>query len=137
MKSLSANYHALSPLLRPYQLQVTTAVMDSILNKKGLSFSVEIARQGGKNELSAHLELYLLALFSSTGGDIVKCSPTFKPQNRISIERLEKMLSAFGLEGEYKKTGGYILQLGLARCLFLSADVQSGVVGHTAVSCWR
>jgi hypothetical protein len=28
------------------------AVLNSIANKKGLTFSVEIARQGGKNELS-------------------------------------------------------------------------------------
>ena len=41
--------------LRPYQQEVARAVVDSILNKKGIVFSVEIARQGGKNELSAHL----------------------------------------------------------------------------------
>jgi len=106
--------------------------MDSVLNGKGLSFSVEISRQGGKNELSARLETLLLTAFGGTGGDIVKCSPTFRPQARISIERLEKMLSIFGFKGRYANTGGYIIQLGFARCLFLSADRQSNVVGHTA-----
>ena len=122
----------ISSPLRPYQVQVAKAIIDSALNKKGLSFSVEIARQGGKNELSSHLEILLLTIFAGTGGDIVKCSPTFKPQTRISIERLEKMLSIFGFGGLYGKSDGYIIQLGLARCLFLSADRQSSVVGHTA-----
>ena len=37
--------------------------MDSAFYHKGMTFSVEIARQGGKNELSAQLELSLLTLF--------------------------------------------------------------------------
>ena len=36
------------------------AIAGSVLHDRGLSFSVEIARQGGKNELSARLELLLL-----------------------------------------------------------------------------
>ena len=38
---------------RPYQVEIGTAVMDSVFCHKGITFSVEIARQGGKNELSA------------------------------------------------------------------------------------
>jgi len=49
--------------LRPYQLEVARAVLDSIENRRGLTFSVEIARQGGKNELSAHIEVLLLTMF--------------------------------------------------------------------------
>ncbi len=48
--------------LRPYQREVAAAILDSVLGKKGLTFSVEIARQGGKNELSAQLELLLLTV---------------------------------------------------------------------------
>ncbi len=48
--------------LRPYQREVAVAILDSVFGKKGLTFSVEIARQGGKNELSAQLELLLLTL---------------------------------------------------------------------------
>ena len=48
--------------LRPYQQEVAKTVLDSVQNHRGLTFSVEIARQGGKNELSAHLELLLLTL---------------------------------------------------------------------------
>jgi hypothetical protein len=35
--------------LRPYQREVALAVLDSVFGKKGLTFSVEMARQGGKN----------------------------------------------------------------------------------------
>ena len=46
--------------LRPYQVEIAQAVLDSVRHRRGLSFTVEIARQGGKNELSAQLELLLL-----------------------------------------------------------------------------
>ena len=39
--------------LRPYQAEIARAIIDSIQRNLGLTFSVEIARQGGKNELSA------------------------------------------------------------------------------------
>jgi hypothetical protein len=118
--------------LRPYQLEVARAAMDSIQKGMGLTFSVEIARQGGKNELSAHLEVLLLTLYMAKGGNIVKCSPTFKPQAIISIERLKQRLDDFGFEGIYRPQTGYILQLGNAKAIFLSAEGSSSVVGHTA-----
>jgi hypothetical protein len=118
--------------LRPYQLEVARAAMDSIQEGKGLTFSVEIARQGGKNELSAHLEVLLLTLYMARGGNLIKCSPTFKPQTIISIERLKKRLDDFGFDGIYRLQMGYILQLGNAKVIFLSAEGSSSVVGHTA-----
>ena len=118
--------------LRPYQLQVARAAMNSIQKGMGLTFSVEIARQGGKNELSAHLEVLLLTLYMARGGSLVKCSPTFRPQTLISIERLKERLVDFGFDGIYRLQMSYILQLGNARAIFLSADGSSSVVGHTA-----
>jgi len=73
--------------LRPYQQEVALAVLDSVFGRKGLTFSVEIARQGGKNELSAQLELLLLTLYIAEPQNLVKCSPTFKPQTVISETR--------------------------------------------------
>jgi len=113
-------------------LEVARAAMDSIQKGKGLTFSVEIARQGGKNELSAHLEVLLLTLYMARGGNLVKCSPTFKPQTIISIERLKQRLDDFGFDGIYRPQMGYILQLGNTRAIFLSAEGSSSVVGHTA-----
>jgi len=118
--------------LRPYQLEVARAVMESIQKGLGLTFSVEIARQGGKNELSAHLEVLLLTLCMAGGGNLIKCSPTFKPQTVVSIERLKQRLDDFGFDGIYRVHMGYIVQLGNARAIFLSAEGSSSVVGHTA-----
>ncbi len=118
--------------LRAYQQEVARAVLDSIQNGKGLTFSVEIARQGGKNELSAHLEVLLLTLYIEAGGNLIKCSPTFKPQTLISMQRLKERLSEFGFDGIYHSEMGYIIGLGAARAIFLSAEESSSVVGHTA-----
>jgi len=118
--------------LRPYQAEVARAVLDSIQNSKGLTFSVEIARQGGKNELSAHMEVLLLTLYMAKGGSLVKCSPTFKPQTIISMQRLKERLSDFGFDGIFHTEMGYIIVLGGAREVFLSAEESSSVVGHTA-----
>jgi hypothetical protein len=118
--------------LRPYQLEVARAAMDSVQKGMGLTFSVEIARQGGKNELSAHLEVLLLTLYMARGGNLIKCSPTFKPQTIVSIERLKQRLDEFGFDGIYRTKMGYIVQLGSAEATFLSAEGSSSVVGHTA-----
>ena len=118
--------------LRPYQQEVARAVLESIQNGRGLTFSVEIARQGGKNELSAHLELLLLTMYMSAGGNAVKCSPTFKPQTIISMTRLKERLDEFGFGGIWFTEAGYMVRLGNARQIFLSAEESSSVVGHTA-----
>ncbi len=118
--------------LRPYQLDVFNAVADSVARRKGLSFSVEIARQGGKNELSAHLELSVLAAQSCFARNIVKCSPTFQPQAFISMTRLKDCLNDQGFAGLWTTERGYIVRLGRARAIFLSAEESSRVVGHTA-----
>jgi len=118
--------------LRPYQAEVAKAVIESIQRDLGLTFSVEIARQGGKNELSAHLEVLLLTMFMAAGGNAIKCSPTFKPQTIISISRLKERLDDFGFGGIWLTEAGYMVRLGNARQVFLSADESSSVVGHTA-----
>ena len=69
-------------VLRPYQLAIGRAVLDSVRYARGLTFTVEVARQGGKNELSAQLELKLLADVVSSGGAAVKAAPTFDRQRR-------------------------------------------------------
>jgi hypothetical protein len=95
-------------------------------------FSVEIARQGGKNELSAQLELLLLTLFMAEPKNLVKCSPTFKPQTVISMMRLKDRLNDAGFGGIWTSELGYIVRLGNARAIFLSADESASVVGNTA-----
>lgn len=118
--------------LRPYQRQIAAAVLDSVRNRKGLTFSVEISRQGGKNELSAHIERYLLARYLDRPLQLVKCSPTFKPQTIISMMRLKDCFNDVGLGAALHSEMGYILRCGQARAVFLSANTSSSVVGNTA-----
>jgi hypothetical protein len=66
------------------------------------------------------------------GGTGVKCAPTFKPQTIISITRLKERLDEFGFHGIWTTETGYIIKLGSARQVFLSAQESSSVVGHTA-----
>lgn len=118
--------------LRPYQREIALAVLDSVFNRRGLIFSVEMARQGGKNELSAQLELLLLTLNITRARNLIKCSPTFKPQTVISMRRLKDRLNDAGFGGIWTSELGYIIRLGNARAIFLSAEEQANVVGNTA-----
>ncbi|MFH1087715.1 MAG: hypothetical protein V1737_03930 [Chloroflexota bacterium] len=118
--------------LRPYQFDIIKAVSRSVNDDLGLTFSVEIARQGGKNETSAVLQALLLAAYCRTSGTIVKCSPIFKPQALISMRGLKDRLDDFGFAGQWQAESGYIIYLGLSRVVFLSADESASVVGHTA-----
>ncbi len=118
--------------LRPYQREIALSVFDSVRHGRGLTFSVEIARQGGKNELSAQLEVALLAFHITLPRNLVKCSPTFKPQTVISIMRLKDRLDDAGFEGIWTSELGYIVRLGDARAVFLSAEESANVVGNTA-----
>jgi len=118
--------------LRPYQVEVARAVLDSVFNHRGLTISVEMARQGGKNELSAQLEAFLLVANMLRSVDSVKCAPTFEPQCRISMRRLWTRLGEFGLASIATRQQGRSITVGKARQLFLSAEPESNVVGHTA-----
>ena len=118
--------------LRRYQAEPAKAILKSIIHNRGLSFTVMMSRQAGKNELSGQLEAYLLNLYQRRGGYIVKASPTFKPQTINSIIRLTDRLCNPWNMGQWKRTEGYIVQLKHARCLFFSADPNANVVGGTA-----
>ncbi|MBI4298343.1 MAG: hypothetical protein HY666_01095 [Chloroflexi bacterium] len=118
--------------LRPYQVEIGRRILDSIIHHRGLAFSVEIARQGGKNELSAQMEMLLLTLFIQSGGNLVKAAPTFIPQCLISMMRLKERLNDAGFGGFWSSQAGYIIQVGQARQLFFSAENSANVVGATA-----
>ena len=123
---------ALQRPLRAYQLESAEAILDSILNGRGLTFAVMMSRQAGKNELSGQLEAYLLSIYHRRGGQIVKASPTFKPQTVNSIMRLCDRLNDGWHQGPWRRREGYIVEMGKARCLFFSAGPAASVVGATA-----
>lgn len=124
--------HVVMRPLRPYQLEVAGAIVDSVLEERGLTFAVMMSRQAGKNELSAQLEAYLLNLRIMQGGQIVKASPTFTPQTVNSWLRLSDRLKNVWNAKDYRRRTGYIIELGRARALFFSAGPTASVVGATA-----
>ncbi|MCH7697542.1 MAG: hypothetical protein IH865_01200 [Chloroflexi bacterium] len=106
--------------------------MESVLDRQGRSISVEIARQGGKNELSAQIEALLLSVHLGHQIDAVKCAPTFEPQGRISLRRLWSRLVEAGLAPISSVEAGHAIRVGRARLLFMSAEPEANVVGHSA-----
>ncbi len=124
--------HGLRQRLRPYQVEAGRTIARSVFQRRGDSISVMMARQAGKNELSAQLELLLLATHMAWGVDAIKCAPTFRPQARISLRRLWSRLTEAGLAPLCLREEGHVIRVGQARQVFLSAEPQSNVVGHTA-----
>jgi hypothetical protein len=124
--------HALERPLRPYQLEAARAIAASVLNAEGLTFTVMFPRQAGKNELSAHLEAFLLHRHQSTGGSLVKCAPTFRPQLVNSLLRLEGLLQGRLTAGRWRKRYGYLVEVGRASLLLFSAEPRASVLGATA-----
>ncbi len=134
--------HALGKPLYPYQCEVANAILDSIEGGHGRIITVMMARQSGKNQLSAVLEAYLL--MTRPQGVIIKAAPTFTPQIITSRLRLLEMLDTPFTRERVWTSSGYIV--GLAprpessllrnhtgpRVMFYSAGQESNVVGATA-----
>src|SRR5262245_10956465 len=123
--------NALPPLLRPYQREAGRAIVESVRGRRGDAITVEIARQGGKNELSAQVELTLLALSAARGLESVKCAPTLRPQLHVSMRRLWRCIASWRLGAVARMRESEIV-LGRSRIHFLSAERGANVVGHTA-----
>lgn len=117
--------------LRPYQREIARAIVASALGGHGYTFSVMMGRQMGKNELSAHIEAYVLNLHRRVGGTLIKAAPTLRPQGLISQRRLLRVLDNPLNRGRWRAAQGSI-ELGRARAMFLSAAPASNVVGATA-----
>jgi hypothetical protein len=119
--------------LRSYQVAVAQAVIDSVQFRQGLSFVVIFPRQSGKNELQAQIETFLLTLYSQNDAELVKISPTWKPQSLNAMRRLERVLKKnLFVQQLWKKEQGYIYRVGRARIFFLSGSPTANVVGATA-----
>jgi len=119
--------------LRNYQIPVMKAIIRSITKKQGLTFVVMFPRQSGKNELQAQIESYLMVLYSSLGKEMVKVSPTWKPQCLNAMQRLERILKANLLtQGAFEKEEGFIFRQGSTSIKFMSAQPEANVVGATA-----
>lgn len=132
--------HGAGLQLRSFQIEIALAIVDSVIHRRGLTFVVLISRQGGKNELQAHIESYLLRILSLIGffgsgvdAKAVKAAPTFKPQLHNSMLRLREVLDRNVLtRGHWKRELGYIFRIGRASLTLLSGQKEANVVGATA-----
>ena len=119
--------------LRAYQTAPFLAILSSVRQNRGDSFVVMFPRQSGKNELQAQLETYLLLTYSLREAEIVKVSPTWKPQSLNAMRRLERVLERNCFtRGRWKKEQAFLYRLGRARVLFLSGQPEANIVGATA-----
>ena len=119
--------------LRSYQVEVARAIVDSVIHQRGLTFAIMFPRQSGKNETQAQIEAYLLNLFQRVpGAQIVKASPTYKPQTINSLIRIGAVLDNDWNRGRWKREQMYMVRLGQARALFFSGEPSAKVVGATA-----
>jgi hypothetical protein len=120
-------------VLREYQQAVAYAISISVLGDCGHSFVVMFPRQSGKNELQAQLEAFFLMRFIHTGGELVKISPTWKPQSQNAMRRLQRVLSRHPLlQEDWQKDSGYRFSVGKASITFLSGSPETNIVGATA-----
>jgi hypothetical protein len=119
--------------LRGYQRQVAEAIIDSAIRGKGRSFVVIFPRQSGKNELQANIEVYLLNMCNAEQAEMVKISPTWKPQSQNAMRRLERVIKRnLFTRTIWQKRQGYIYQVGSAMIYFLSGAPTASIVGATA-----
>jgi hypothetical protein len=119
--------------LRSYQEQVAFAVVDSVRTQAGRSFVVMFPRQSGKNELQAQIEAYILLILRDYNAEIVKISPTWKPQTLNAMRRLERVLQKNLITRPmWTKESGYIYCINTSRIFFFSGGPQANIVGATA-----
>jgi len=125
--------HSSGLKLREYQVTVAKVVAESVIFRQGKSFVVMFPRQSGKNELQAQIETYLLTLLSQVECEIVKVSPTWKPQSLNAMRRLQRVLeNNILIQSMWKKESGYIYKIGKARIFFFSGSPEANIVGATA-----
>jgi len=122
------------PELHWPQLEVLEAVERLIAEGGSRTMTVRSARQTMKNETAAEAQSRTLWKFSKIGGVYLRVAPTWKPQIVNSKVRLERSLRVdpLILASGWKRTEGYIYEVGNAQIQFLSGDKTANVVGATA-----
>ncbi len=119
--------------LRTYQKAPAYAIIESLRENAGRSFVIMFPRQSGKNELQAQLESYLLCVYHLMNVEMVKVSPTWKPQTLNAMRRLERVLEQNKIARKmWSRESGYIYRVGIARIYFFSGQPRANIVGATA-----
>jgi hypothetical protein len=117
--------------LRGYQSTPLRAIIDSVLNRKGLEFLLVFPRQSGKNEAIAHLLVYLLIVLQRRGGQIVYGA--IGDSLGRGMQRLEERLETPWTRGRWRREGHpRRYRLGEAAVVFLSTHPRAAARGETA-----
>ena len=125
--------HLSGVTLRNYHIHVARAICASIIQRRGDTIVIMFPRQSGKNELQAQIETYVMTLMQNLDAELVKVSPTWKPQSLNAMRRLERVLKRNLIaKDRWGKESGYIYKVGSARQFFLSGEPHASTVGHTA-----
>lgn len=132
---MDPSFRRRSPVLRDYQARTLAGLLRGIARYRSTTLTVMYPRQAGKNEVAAHLIAALLRMHAARGGSVVVCAPTLRPQARISIDRLRRILDdtahLFPVAG-LPRWSANTVRVGRASATFLSASPHANVAGHTA-----
>ncbi|MDA0799949.1 MAG: hypothetical protein O2884_14965 [Chloroflexi bacterium] len=112
--------------LTTYQSEIARAVLDSVLNERGLTFTVEIARGGGVRELSAQIEHLLLTLHLNDGANLLRIAP---PGSADTRERVVEALQEGAPEGLWAAERKSV-RLGRSTLRFLTTDELGPAILH-------
>jgi hypothetical protein len=93
------------------------AVIDSVVNRRGLTLSVEVPSEMEAIETSARLEAFLLPLASFTDGAFARVAPRFLDDTYPAMLALTTRLG-----GAWCAEGERIIRTGEARLAFVSVD---------------
>ena len=104
--------------LTRYQREIARAVLDSVINNHGLTFTVEIAKGGGVRELSAQIERLLLTLHVNDGARLLHFAP---PGAGGTYGRIMDSLTESGIEGLWSSDSDSI-SFGQSTLRFLRTD---------------
>jgi len=123
--------HVLGMPLHDYQVAPLKAVARSVLLRQGHEFLFVFPRQSGKNEVAAHLQVYLLNLLQRIGGNIVFAA-VGDGMGR-GIRRLEQRLDNPWNRDQWRRAGSPDRRcLGKACVVFISSHPQAHSRGETA-----
>ena len=100
------------------------AVIDSVIDRKGLSFSLDTSSDAEMLEVSSKLEAFLLTIAGFTGGDMVRIAPGFMQDTFPAMVALTAKLNR-----NWSSRDERTIQVGEARLLFVSVDRPS--IGST------
>lgn len=118
--------------LRDYQIGPVDAVIQSVLQARGLEFLWVFPRQAGKDEAIGQMLTFLLMLFHRTEASIIHTYPT-ATQISVGVQRLENRMANLWMMGRWWSQSKPTRRgLGKAQCAFFSGHPQARSEGATA-----